>query len=381
MFELTEEQKILQDTVRRMAREKIAPLAADLDEKQAVPHEIHKLLHQYGLMGLKIPEEHGGVPADTVTCAMVVEELARVDGSSSLLLVNHLAGLGPFLAGSTPTQQARFLPEIADQGHIMGFALTEPESGSDAASLKTRARKAGDGGYRLTGTKCFITNGGMAKYYVLFATLDPGLKKKGITAFLVEDGSPGFRVGKKENKMGMRASPTTDLLLEEVPVPADGLLGEEGAGWPLLLQGLSETRIFIGALSVGLARGATEAAACYARDRTQFGKPVASFQAVRVLLADMLMGIESARSLMLRAALMQDRGDPEVRRFASMAKCYCSDTAMKVTTDAVQLMGGYGYMKDFPVERMMRDAKITQIFEGTNQIQRMIIAGEYLSTL
>ncbi len=381
MLNLTEEQKILQDTVRRMAREKIAPLAAELDETQAAPHEIHKLLHQYGLMGLKIPEKYGGVPADAVTCAMVVEELARVDGSSSLLLVNHLAGLGPFLDGSTPAQQARFLPEIANQGHIVGFALTEPESGSDAASLKTRALKTGDGGYSLTGTKCFITNGGLAKYYVLFATLDPALKKKGITAFLVEDGSPGFRVGKKENKMGMRASPTTDLLLEEVPVAADGLLGEEGAGWPLLLQGLSETRILIGALSVGLAHGAAEAAARYARDRTQFGKPVASFQAVRVLLADMLMGIESARSLMIRAALMQDRGDPEVRRFASMAKCYCSDTAMRVTTDAVQLMGGYGYMKDFPVERMMRDAKITQIFEGTNQIQRMIIAGEYLSTI
>jgi len=381
MLNLTEEQNILRDTVRRMAREKIAPLAAALDESQAVPHEIHRLLHGYGLLRLKIPAEHGGVPADAATCVLVVEELARVDGSSSLLLVNHLAGLAPFLTGSTPAQQARLLPEIAEQGHIVGFALTEPGSGSDAASLQTRARKTGDGGWRLTGTKCFITNGGLAKLYVLFATLDPALKKQGITAFLVEDPSPGFRVGKKENKMGMRASPTTDLLLEEVPVPAEGLLGQEGQGWPLLLQGLSETRILVGALSVGLAHGAAEAAARYARDRTQFGKPVTSFQAVRVLLADMLIAVESARALVFQAATMQDRGDPAVRRFASMAKCYGSDTAMRVTTDAVQIMGGYGYMKDFPVERMMRDAKITQIFEGTNQIQRMIVAGEYLASL
>jgi len=381
MWNLSEEQTILRDTVRRMARERIAPLATELDESQAAPHAVHRLLHEYGLMGLKIPETYGGTPADAVTCALVVEELARVDGSSSLLLVNHLAGLGPFLAGSTPAQQARVLPAVAGEGHIVGFALTEPESGSDAASIKTRARKAEDGGYRITGTKCFITNGGLARYYVLFATLDPALGKKGITAFLLEDGAPGFQTGKKENKMGMRASPTTDLLLEEVPVPAHGVLGNEGEGWPLLLQGLSETRILIGALAVGLAEGATEAAARYARERNQFGKPVATFQAVRVMLADMLMGIESARALVCEAALMQDRGDPRVRRFASMAKCYGSDMAMRVTTDAVQLMGGYGYMKDYPVERMMRDAKITQIFEGTNQIQRMIIAGEYLAEL
>ena len=382
MLDLNEEQRILKEAVRRMARERIAPLAAELDENQAVPHEIHKMFVEHGLLRLKIPQNFGGVPADTVTCALVIEELARVDGSSSLLLVNHLAGLGPFLEGATEEQKAAFLPDIADQGHIVGFALTEPEAGSDAASLQTRALKAPEGqGYRLTGTKCFITNGGLAKYYVLFATMDPSRGKQGITAFIIQEGSPGFQVGKKENKMGMRASPTTDLVLEDVPVPEVNRIGDEGKGWPLLLAGLSETRILISALSVGLADGATEAAARYALQRSQFGKPVASFQAVRVVLADMLMGIESARALTYRAALMQDQGDPNVRRFASMAKCYASDTAMRVTTDAIQVMGGYGYMKDYPIERMMRDAKITQIFEGTNQIQRMIISREYLNGL
>ena len=380
MLNLSEEQRILRDTVKRMARERIAPLAAGLDEDQAVPHEIHGMFRENGLLRLKIPEAYGGVPADSVTCTLVIEEVAKVDGSSSLLLVNHLAGLGPFLEGTTEEQKAAFLPDIAEQGHIVGFALTEPEAGSDAASLQTRAVKVADG-YRLTGTKCFITNGGLARYYVLFATLDPAEGKGGITAFLIEDGSPGFGVGKKEDKMGMRSSPTTDLLLEDVPVPGANRIGEEGKGWPLLLAGLSETRILIAALSVGLADGATEVAARYALQRSQFGKPVAQFQGLRFLLADMQIGIESARSLTYRAALMQDAGDPRVRMFASMAKCYASDTAMRVTTDAVQVMGGYGYMKDYPIERMMRDAKITQIFEGTNQIPRMIISREPVRAL
>jgi len=380
MLNLTEEQRLLRESVRRLAREKIAPLAAALDEAQAMPHEVHRLFVETGLLRLRIPQAYGGVPADASTCALAVEEIARVDGSSSLMLVNHLAGLGPFLNGATREQQARFLPEIVEQGHIVGFALTEPEAGSDAAALRTRAVKTGEG-YRLTGTKCFITNGGLARYYVLFATLDPASRKQGITAFLLEDGSPGFRVGKKENKMGMRASPTTDLILEEVPVPEDRRLRGEGEGWPLLLQGLSETRIYVAALATGLADGATEIAARYAQERRQFGRPLSSFQGVQFLLADMLIGVESARSLTYRAALLQDRGDPEVRRFASMAKCYASDVAMRVTTDAVQVMGGYGYMKDYPLERMMRDAKITQIFEGTNQVQRAIIARETLSAL
>jgi len=310
----------------------------------------------------------------------VVEEIARVDGSCSLLLVNHQAGLGPLLAGLTEEQKASFFPAIAEEGHIVGFALTEPESGSDAASLQTRANKT-EGGYRLNGTKCFITNGGEAKVYVLFATLDPAMRKKGITAFLVEEDAPGVRVGKKENKMGMRASPTTELILEDAFVTEQGRVGPEGEGWPILLKGLSETRILIAALSVGLADGATEAAARYATERSQFGRPVSSFQGIQFMLADMLMGVETARSLTYRAAMMQDRGDPLVRRYASMAKCYASDMAMRVTTDAVQMMGGYGYMKDYPVERMMRDAKVLQIFEGTNQIQRMIIARDYLAGL
>jgi alkylation response protein AidB-like acyl-CoA dehydrogenase len=380
MLQWTEEQRVLRETVRRLAREKIAPRSAEIDEQQRFPEDLYRLFVEQGLLKLKIPQAYGGVPADAATCCLVVEEIARADASCSLLLINHQAGLGPLLAGLTEDQKARFFPPIAEEGHIVGFALTEPESGSDAASLQTRATRDGDG-YRLTGTKCFITNGGEAGVYTLFATLDPARKKKGITAFLVDGGASGLRVGKKENKMGMRASPTTDLILEDAFVPEENRIGPEGEGWPILLQGLSETRILVAALAVGLADGATEAAARYASERSQFGKPVSSFQGVQFMLADMLMGIETARSLTYRAAMMQDRGDPLVRRYASMAKCYASDTAMRVTTDAVQMMGGYGYMKDYPVERMMRDAKVLQIFEGTNQVQRMIIARDYLAGL
>ena len=380
MFEWTEEQRLLKESVRRIAQERIAPRAAEMDARQEFPDDIHRLYIEQGLLKLKIPQEYGGVPADAVTCCLVTEEIARVDGSSSLLLVNHLAGLAPLLTGSTGDQKSRFLPRIVAEGHIVGFALTEPQAGSDAAALRTRATRSAEG-YRLSGTKCFITNGGAAKLFVLFATLDPGLKKRGVTAFLVEDGTPGVRVGKKEDKMGMRASPTTELILEDVFVPEESRIAGEGEGWTLLIGGLSETRILIGALSLGLADGATEVAARYARERSQFGKAIASFQAIQFMLADMVIGIETARSLVYRAARMQDQGHPLIRQYASMAKCYASDMAMRVTTDAVQMMGGYGYMKDYPVERMMRDAKVLQIFEGTNQIQRMIIARDYLANL
>ena len=380
MPELTEEQRLLRASVERLARERIAPRAAEMDAAQEFPDDIRRLLAEHGILRLKIPQAYGGVPADAVTCCLVTEEIARVDGSSSLMLVNHLAGLAPLVRGSTDEQKSRFLPAIVEGGHIVGFALTEPGAGSDAASLQTRAAREG-GGYRLTGTKCFITNGGVARVFVLFATLDPALKKEGITAFLVHGDNPGLRVGKKEDKMGMRASPTTEILLENAFVPEEARISGEGEGWGLLIEGLSETRILIGALSLGLADGATEVAARYALERSQFGKTISTFQGIQFMLADMLIGIETARSLVYRAARMQDQGHPSVRRYASMAKCYASDVAMRVTTDAVQIMGGYGYMKDYPVERMMRDAKVLQIFEGTNQIQRMIIARDYLAGL
>jgi len=373
MISLTEEQRILIRTVRRLAEQEIAPRAAEMDEKQAVPHEIHTLFFRHGLLKLRIPEKYGGVPVALTTCCLLVEEIARVDGSSSLLLVNHLAGLGPFLAGASEPQKARFLPRIVDEGDIIGFALTEPGAGSDAASIRTLAVRQGDH-YRLTGTKCFITNGGLARLYTLFATVDPGRKRKGITSFVVEDGLPGFRIGKRENKMGMRASPTTELILEDVRVPADNLLGREGRGWPLLLAGLSETRILVAVISLGLADGAARIAARYAGQRIQFGRPIAEFQGVQFMLADMAVGIETARAIIYRAASMVDQGEADLQYYASIAKCYASDMAMRVTTDAVQVLGGYGYMKDYPVERMMRDAKAIQIFEGTNQIQRLIIA-------
>jgi|YNPNPStandDraft_1061719.scaffolds.fasta_scaffold03058_9 alkylation response protein AidB-like acyl-CoA dehydrogenase len=378
MVPQTEEQRLLVETVRRMAEQEIAPGAAERDERQAMPLEIHSLFFENGLLKLRIPESFGGVPAPVYTCCLVIEEIARVDGSASLLLVNHLAGLSPFLEASTDEQKARVLPRIVENGDIIGFALTEPGAGSDAASIKTRAVLQGDF-YVLNGTKCFITNGGLARMYTLFATIDPALKKRGITAFVVEGTTPGFRVGKKENKMGMRASPTTELILEDAKVPRANLLGKEGEGWPVLLAGLSETRLLVAALSLGLAEGATRSAARYAGERIQFGRPVAEFQGVQFMLADMVIGIETARALIYRTATMLDNGEPGVRAYASMAKCYSSDMAMKVTTDAVQILGGYGYMKEYPVERMMRDAKAVQIFEGTNQIQRLIIAKDLLA--
>jgi len=375
---LTEEQRILVETVRRMAEQEIAPRASELDESQAMPYEIHVLFGKYGLLKLRIPESFGGIPVDMATCCLVVEEIARVDGSSSLMLVNHLAGLGPFLMGSSEDQKARFLPRIVERGDIIGFALTEPGAGSDAASIRTLAVRKGDR-YQLNGTKCFITNGGLARMYTLFATVDARRKKQGITAFVVEDTAAGLRVGKKENKMGMRASPTTELILEDAEVAADNLLGAEGQGWPIMLAGLSETRLLVAAISLGLADGATRFAARYATQRSQFGKAVAEFQGVQFMLADMAIGIETARALIYRTASMLDNGETGVRPCASMAKCYASDMAMRVTTDAVQILGGYGYMKEYPVERMMRDAKAIQIFEGTNQIQRMIIAKDLLA--
>ncbi len=371
---------MLVDTVRRMAEHEIAPGAAQRDEQQAMPDDIHRLFFKNGLLKLRIPDAYEGVPASVYTCCLVIEEIARVDASASLLLVNHLAGLSPFLEASTEEQKERILPRVVEQGDIIGFALTEPTAGSDAASIKTRAMCKGDY-YLLRGTKCFITNGGLARMYTLFATIDPALKKQGITAFIVDDTTPGLTIGKKENKMGMRASPTTELILDDAKVPAVNLLGGEGRGWPILLSGLSETRLLVAALSLGLAEGATTYAARYAAQRTQFGRPVARFQGVQFMLADMAIGIETARALIYQTAARLDSGERDIRAFASMAKCYASDMAMKVTTDAVQILGGYGYMKDYPLERMMRDAKAIQIFEGTNQIQRLIIANDMLSKL
>ena len=374
------EHELFRDNVRKFLETEAIPHQKRWEEEGQVDRELWSKAGQQGFLAPLVAEQYGGVAADAVTCCLVTEEIARVDGSCSLMLVNHLAGLAPLIAGSTEEQRSRFLPAIVEEGHIVGFALTEPEAGSDAASLQTRARKEGNG-YRLTGTKCFITNGGVARVFVLFATLDPAMKKRGITAYLVEEENPGARIGKKEDKMGMRASPTTELILEDAFVPEEARIGGEGEGWGLLIEGLSETRILIAALSLGLADGATEAAARYAVERSQFGKAISTFQGIQFMLADMLMGIETTRALVYRAARMQDQRHPTVRRYASMAKCYASDMAMRVTTDAVQMMGGYGYMKDYPVERMMRDAKVLQIFEGTNQVQRMIIARDYLASL
>jgi alkylation response protein AidB-like acyl-CoA dehydrogenase len=331
------------------------------------------VLAEAGLTGINVPEAYGGAGADSITHCILVEELARVCASTSLIpAVNKLATL-PILFAGTPEQQARFLPPIADGTTMASYCLTEPGSGSDAAAMASRAEQDGDD-YVINGTKRFITGGGVSKVYVYYAVTNPDAGSHGISAFVLEDSMPGFQVGKHEDKLGVRGSPTTEIICQDVRVPAANRLGEEGQGFSLALRALDHSRVTIGAQAVGIAQGALDYARGYIEERHQFGKPIADFQGLQFMLADMAMQTEAARALMYTAAAKADREDPDLSFFAAAAKCFASDTAMKVTTDAVQLLGGYGYIKEYPVERMLRDAKITQLYEGTNQILRVVMA-------
>jgi alkylation response protein AidB-like acyl-CoA dehydrogenase len=378
-LDLTSEQRLLAETVRQFARERIAPIAATHDESGEFPWDTVREMADLGLFGVPFEEEYGGAGADALSLALVVEELARVDASHSITVGAHTSlCASPIHDFGTPEQKERFLTPLARGEKLGSFGLTEATSGSDAANMATRAVKDGDG-WVLNGTKVFITNAGVAGIYVVAAVTDPAKGSKGISMFIVEKETEGLRSGKKEDKLGWRASDTRELILEDVRVPADQLLGEEGRGFQQALHTLTGGRIGIAAHALGIAEGAFDASRAYARDREQFGRPIAEFQAIQFKLADMATGIEAGRLLTHKAARLKDTGR-DYRLAAAQAKLFCSELAMRSTIEAVQIHGGNGYTRDYPVERMMRDAKVTEIGEGTSEIQRSIIARAILES-
>jgi alkylation response protein AidB-like acyl-CoA dehydrogenase len=376
---LTADQREIRELVRTLARERIEPRAAEIDKSAEFPWDVVELYRENGLFGLMFDEDFGGVGASALMTLVAIEEVAKVCATSALILaVQELGSLGLKLAGSAEQKQ-RFLPKLASGEWLAAYALTEAGSGSDSAALATEARRDGDG-YVLNGSKRFITNAGVADLYVCFAKTDPAAGYRGITAFVVEGDAPGFQVGRIEPKMGIKGSTTGELFLDECRVPSANRLGGEGEGFPLAMRILDRSRPGIAAQGLGLAQGATDYALEYARGRETFGEPIASHQLIAGMLADMETRCEAARGLLYRCGRAIDEGadGTELTRLSAMTKLFCTDVAMSVTTDAVQVLGGYGYIQEYPVERMMRDAKITQIYEGTNQIQRLVIAREML---
>ena len=368
---------MIRDLARQLAREKIAPLAAPLDETESFPAEQLELLARQGLLGIWLPETYGGTDLGCLALALVAEELAwACAATATQYVVQPLGGL-PILLSGTEAQKRRYLPRLATGEILAAFSLSEPNAGSDAASLRTTAVRRGDQ-YILNGAKQWCSNGDHAGVLTVFATVDPSQKARGVTAFLIEPGLPGFAVGKKERKMGIRGSPTVALHFSDCRVPVENRLGEEGEGFTIAMRTLDLTRPPTGAMAVGIAQAALDAAVAYAKERRQFDAPIASFQGIQFMLAEMAMQVHAGRLMVHHAARMVDHGLAGNTLEASMAKCVAADAAMRVTTDAVQIFGGYGYTRDYPVERFMRDAKIMQIYEGTGQIQRSIIARELL---
>jgi alkylation response protein AidB-like acyl-CoA dehydrogenase len=372
---LGEDHRHVRDLVRQVARDRIAPHAAHVDETESYPAEQLKVLGEQGLLGLWIPEAYGGASMDVLAFCVAVEEIAAACASTGVIVLVQVAAGYPLLVAGTEDQKRRYLPRLASGEITTAFSLSEPGAGSDAVSLATTAVRRGDR-YILNGTKLWVTNGSHAGVLTLFATVDRGRGRHGITAFLVEPTFPGFSVGKRERKMGIRGSPTVAVHLTDCEVPAENRLGEEGAGFKLALAALERSRPAVAAQAVGIAQAALDAAVGYAKERHQFGQPIGSFQGIQFMLADMAMQVHAARLMVHHAAASIDRGAPSSAIESSMAKCFASDAAMRVATDAVQVFGGYGYTREYPVERYLRDAKITQIYEGTNQIQRIVIARE-----
>ena len=373
VFELPEEHIALREAIRALSEKEIEPYAKDVDENARFPQEALDALVASGFNAIHVPEEYDGQGADSIAACIVIEEVARVDASASLIpAVNKLGTMGLILNGSEELKK-QVLPSIAAGEAMASYALSEREAGSDAASMKTRARKEGDN-WVINGTKCWITNGGKSTWYTVMAVTDPEKGANGISAFMVHKDDPGFTVGPLEKKLGIKGSPTAELYFEDCTIPADRIIGEEGTGFKTALQTLDHTRPTIGAQAVGIAQGALDAAIAYVKERKQFGKPISSFQGVEFMIADMAMNLEAARLMVYTSAARAERGEKNLGFISSASKCFASDVAMQVTTDAVQLFGGAGYTRDFPVERMMRDAKITQIYEGTNQIQRVVMS-------
>jgi alkylation response protein AidB-like acyl-CoA dehydrogenase len=375
LYQLSEEHEALREAVRALAEKEIAPHAAEVDEQERYPAEARDALAKAGFNAVHIPEEYDGQGADAIAACIVIEEVARVDASASLIPAVNKLGTQPILLSGSAEVKKLVLPSIASGETSASYALSEREAGSDTASMRARAVPDGDT-WVLNGTKAWITNAGESAWYTVMVVTDPNAAKKanGISAFVVHKDDPGFSVGPKERKLGIKGSPTREIYFENCVIPAERIIGEPGSGLKTALRTLDHTRPTIGAQAVGIAQGALDASIAYVKDRRQFGQAISEFQGVQFMLADMGMKIEAARHLVYTSAAASERGDKRAGFIASAAKTYASDTAMEVTTDAVQLFGGAGYTKDFPVERMMRDAKITQIYEGTNQIQRMVMA-------
>jgi alkylation response protein AidB-like acyl-CoA dehydrogenase len=381
-YQPNEEHEMLREAVRDLADAKIAPHAAEVDETGAFPRDAYEALVQADLHAVHIPEPYGGAGADALAAVIVIEEVARACASSSLIPAVNKLGTVPILLSGSEELKKRYLTPVARGEAMFSYALSEPEAGSDAAAMKTRATRDGDH-WVLSGTKMWITNAGVSDFYTVMAVTEPADGARGISAFVVEKSDAGVSFGPPEKKLGIKGSPTRQVILDNVRIPADRIIGAEGTGFKTALATLDHTRITIAAQALGIAQGALDYATGYVKERTQFGRPVADFQGVQFMLADMAMKLAAARQLTYHAAAKSERAMngaqvSDLTFLSSAAKCYASDAAMEITTDAVQLLGGYGYVRDYPVERMMRDAKITQIYEGTNQIQRVVMARQLL---
>jgi len=376
-YQLTEEQNMLRAAVRELADDRIAPRAAEVDETGEFPHDVLDALVKAGFHAVHVPQEYGGPGADAISACIVVEEVARACAASSLIPAVNKLGSQPVILSGSEELKKQVLTPLASGEVMFSYALSEREAGSDAASMRTRARLDGDS-WVLNGTKCWISNAGISSYYTVMAVTDPDKGANGISAFVVHKDDPGFSVGAKERKLGIHGSPTCEIYFENCTIPVDRIIGEPGTGFKTALRTLDHTRLAIGAQALGIAQGAFDHAVAYIKERKQFGKAIADFQGIQFMVADMGMRIEAARHLVYAAAARAERMEPNLTFTSSAAKVFASDTAMSVTTDAVQLLGGAGYTRDFPVERMMRDAKITQIYEGTNQINRMVMARNLL---
>ena len=378
MFALSEEHRAIREAVRAVCDDKVAPHAAEVDEASDFPQAAYDALRAADFHAPHIPEEYDGAGADALATCIVIEEIARADASASLIPGVNKLGTLPLLLAASPELRSAYLPQVARGEAMFSYCLSEPDSGSDAGSMKTKAVADGDS-YVLDGVKRWITNAGVSDYYTVLAVTDPSARTKGISAFVVEKIDPGVSFGAPEKKLGIKGSPTREVYLDHVRIPAARMIGAPGTGFRTAMQTLDHTRVTIAAQAVGIAQGALDYALGYVQQRQQFGKAIAEFQGLQFMLADMGMKIEAARQLTYAAAGRSERDDSDLTFFGAAAKAYASDVAMAVTTDAVQLLGGYGYTRDYPVERMMRDAKITQIYEGTNQVQRIVMARQLLA--
>jgi alkylation response protein AidB-like acyl-CoA dehydrogenase len=373
-YSIPREHLDFRDTIRQIAQERVAPRAAEIDEKAEYPQDLRELFAEHDLFGLPFEPEHGGTGTGTLMLNMAIEEVSKVCASTALMLMIQELGTLPIRLFGSEELKDRFLPRCASGEWTPAFALSEPEAGSDPGGMITRAVRDGDE-WVINGTKNWITNLGIADFYVVFAVTDPEEgHSRGISAFVVEEERPGFSVGKLEHKLGIRGSPTGQPIFEDVRVPAGNLIGEENQGFKVAMATLDRSRLGVAAQGLGIAQGAADYAAAYAKERKQFGKPIAAFQAIAFKLADMETQCAAGRELLYKACAKADRGEPDMGKYSAMAKLFCSDTAMNVTVEAVQVLGGYGYVREYPVERFLRDAKITQIYEGTNEIQRLVIS-------